>query len=324
MHAGHYGQSKIIDVDQFNKDLDYCKQVEVDLKSDLQMKAECEISLGNDIRTIDKSSQREKEASSRVVSESSKAWDLEQKKKAVSDSVIDMSLYFPHESVIESLPPIPRIERNENDSFAAIMTKMLTRSLQYRFDFMPLKMKQEVLDFYHADSSSDDSFLFARELGSIVMQMVSVILSKGERGELWISKPNTEGRTIEMTWSKEERMRQWVRSLDSNLLSCDDTAIIQLILLKKIIDITEVDFSQYYSEMQSMKSNSSQLNDNRQLVDMVCSKCGNKQMLRFAIKEYVPISTHDEIWVNKDAVDFLVEFTCPRCGYQFRSENWLE
>ena len=27
-------------------------------------------------------------------------------------------------------------------------------------------------------------------------------------------------------------MRQWVRSLDSNLLSCDDTAIIQLILLK--------------------------------------------------------------------------------------------
>ena len=232
MHAGHYGQSKIIDVDQFNKDLDYCKQVEVDLKSDLQMKAECEISLGNDIRTIDKSSQREKEASSRVVSESSKAWDLEQKKKAVSDSVIDMSLYFPHESVIESLPPIPRIERNENDSFAAIMTKMLTRSLQYRFDFMPLKMKQEVLDFYHADSSSDDSFLFARELGSIVMQMVSVILSKGERGELWISKPNTEGRTIEMTWSKEERMRQWVRSLDSNRLSCDDTAIIQLILLK--------------------------------------------------------------------------------------------
>lgn len=232
MHAGHYGQSKIIDVDQFNKDLDYCKQVEVDLKSDLQMKAECEISLGNDIRTIDKSSQREKEASSRVVSESSKAWDLEQKKKAVSDSVIDMSLYFPHESVIESLPPIPRIERNENDSFAAIMTKMLTRSLQYRFDFMPLKMKQEVLDFYHADSSSDVSFLFARELGSIVMQMVSVILSKGERGELWISKPNTEGRTIEMTWSKEERMRQWVRSLDSNLLSCDDTAIIQLILLK--------------------------------------------------------------------------------------------
>ena len=232
MHAGHYGQSKIIDVDQFNKDLDYCKQVEVDLKSDLQMKAECEISLGNDIRTIDKSSQREKEASSRVVSESSKAWDLEQKKKAVSDSVIDMSLYFPHESVIESLPPIPRIERNENDSFAAIMTKMLTRSLQYRFDFMPLKMKQEVLDFYHADSSSDDSFLFARELGSIVMEMVSVILSKGERGELWISKPNTEGRTIEMTWSKEERMRQWVRSLDSNLLSCDDTAIIQLILLK--------------------------------------------------------------------------------------------
>ena len=232
MHAGHYGQSKIIDVDQFNKDLDYCKQVEVDLKSDLQMKAECEISLGNDIRTIDKSSQREKEASSRVVSESSKAWDLEQKKKAVSDSVIDMSLYFPHESVIESLPPIPRIERNENDSFAAIMTKMLTRSLQYRFDFMPLKMKQEVLDFYHADSSSDDSFLFARELGSIVMQMVSVILSKGERGELWISKPNTEGRTIAMTWSKEERMRQWVRSLDSNLLSCDDTAIIQLILFK--------------------------------------------------------------------------------------------
>ena len=224
MHAGHYGQSKIIDVDQFNKDLDYCKQVEVDLKSDLQMKAECEISLGNDIRTIDKSSQREKEASSRVVSESSKAWDLEQKKKAVSDSVIDMSLYFPHESVIESLPPIPRIERNENDSFAAIMTKMLTRSLQYRFDFMPLKMKQEVLDFYHADSSSDDSFLFARELGSIVMQMVSVILSKGERGERWSS--------IEMTWSKEERMRQWVRSLDSNLLSCDDTAIIQLILLK--------------------------------------------------------------------------------------------
>ena len=67
-----------------------------------------------------------------------------------------------------------------------------------------------------------------------------------------------------------------------------------------------------------------QLNDNRQLTDMVCSKCGNKQMLRFAIKEYVPTSTHDEIWVNKDSVDFLVEFTCPRCGYQFRSENWLE
>lgn len=109
---------------------------------------------------------------------------------------------------------------------------MLTRSLQYRFDSMPPMMKKEVLDSYRTDSSADDLTLFSRELGSIVMQMVSVILAKGERGELWLSQPNTEGRKIELTWPKEERMKQWVRSLDSNLLSCDDTSIIQLILLK--------------------------------------------------------------------------------------------
>ena len=68
----------------------------------------------------------------------------------------------------------------------------------------------------------------------------------------------------------------------------------------------------------------SQLRDNRQLVDMTCSECGNPQMYRFAIKEYIPVSTHDEIWVNKDSADFLVEYTCPRCGYQFRSDSLLE
>ena len=116
------------------------------------------------------------------------------------------------------------------------MTKMLMRSLLYRFDTMPETMKEEVLASYRADAPSyasiADSTLLSSELGSIVMQMVSVILSKNDHGELWVSKPNTEGRKIEMTWSKEERLKQWVRSLDSNLLSCDDTKIIQMILMK--------------------------------------------------------------------------------------------
>lgn len=139
-------------------------------------------------------------------------------------------------STEDSLPPVPSIRKGDNDSFAVVMTKMLMRSLLYRFDTMPEKMKEEVLAFYRANTPSyesmEDSTLLSSELGSIVMQMVSVILSKNDHGELWVSKPNTEGRKTELMWSKEERLKQWVRSLDSNLLSCDDTKIIQMILMK--------------------------------------------------------------------------------------------
>lgn len=93
MHAAHYDQSKIVDVQQFNNDLEYCKQVSLDITSNLQMKTECEISLRNDIQLIDKNIKRVKEASSRIVSVSSKAWDLEQKKKSLPSSVIDMSIH---------------------------------------------------------------------------------------------------------------------------------------------------------------------------------------------------------------------------------------
>ena len=64
--------------------------------------------------------------------------------------------------------------------------------------------------------------------------------------------------------------------------------------------------------------------DDREEVAKVCQRCNNPTMLKKSLKDYIPVSTHYEIWVNKDSVDYLVQFTCPKCGYSFRSEYWAE
>lgn len=65
------------------------------------------------------------------------------------------------------------------------------------------------------------------------------------------------------------------------------------------------------------------LKDDLKPVNLNCAKCGNSQMLLRVIKEYMPTCTHDEIWVNKDSIDFLAEYSCPQCGHRFRSEQLL-
>ena len=114
------------------------------------------------------------------------------------------------------------------------MAKVLTRTLHYRFDHLPEKMKQRVIDFYREGNPSyvsyADTTLFERQLSPIVMQLISTILRKSERDQLWISKPGTEAYGIEKKCEKGERLRMWFRSLDNNLLSCDDCSIIEQIL----------------------------------------------------------------------------------------------
>lgn len=64
--------------------------------------------------------------------------------------------------------------------------------------------------------------------------------------------------------------------------------------------------------------------DQRLAVEKICEKCGHDKMLRLLIRGYNPVSTHDETWVNKDSVDYLVEFECEKCGYKYRTDNPLE
>ena len=80
--------------------------------------------------------------------------------------------------------------------------------------------------------SYQDDDVVNMQLGGIVMQMVGIIMDKGNRGQLWISSSDTEGRRREMKKDKEERLKSWVHSLDFNLLSCDDASIIQKILMR--------------------------------------------------------------------------------------------
>ena len=116
--------------------------------------------------------------------------------------------------------------------------KMLTRTLRYRFTYLPSSIKKEIVNSYRSSdpsfAHSDDMVLFEKEIGSIVMQMISVITNKGDRGELWLSQPGTQAREEEETWSNEDRLKRWVRNLDSNLQRCDDTLIIQKILMRVI------------------------------------------------------------------------------------------
>ena len=114
------------------------------------------------------------------------------------------------------------------------MVKLFTRTLRYRFTYLPASVKSRVVAFYRGsdpiDSMYSDSTLFEREIGPIVMQMVNVITERNKKGELWLSPPNTEARKLESAWSSENRLKRWVRNFDSNLLQCDDTTIIELIL----------------------------------------------------------------------------------------------
>lgn len=114
------------------------------------------------------------------------------------------------------------------------MAKVLTRTLRYRFNALPEKMKQSVLSFYSDGNPSyvsyADTTLFEKELSSIVMQLISTILRKANQGKLFISKVGTSAYEVEKTWEKEDRLKRWFRSLDSNLLSCDDCIIIEKIL----------------------------------------------------------------------------------------------
>lgn len=114
------------------------------------------------------------------------------------------------------------------------MVKLLTRTLRYRFTYLPADVKSRVVSFFRGtdpvNSMYHDSTLFEKEIGPIVMQMVNVITDRNNKGELWLSAPNTEARKLESAWSREDRLKRWVRNFDSNLLQCDDTTIIELIL----------------------------------------------------------------------------------------------
>ena len=123
------------------------------------------------------------------------------------------------------------------------MVKLFTRTLRYRFTYLPAAVKSRVVSFYRGsdpdNSMYQDSTLFEREVGPIVMQMVKVISDRSKKGELWLSEPNTEARKMESTWSSEDRLKRWVRNFDSNLLQCDDTTIIELIL-EHVSDCKEI------------------------------------------------------------------------------------
>lgn len=114
------------------------------------------------------------------------------------------------------------------------MVKLFTRTLRYRFRYLPNTIKNRVLAFYRDNDPLTDFYqditLFERELGPIIMQMVNVITDRNNKGELWLSLPNTEARKLESTWSKEDRLKRWVRNFDANLQQCDDTTVIELIL----------------------------------------------------------------------------------------------
>ena len=129
---------------------------------------------------------------------------------------------------------------------------MLTRSLNYRFQYLPEEMKQQIIDFYkqnvslYENCSSD--VIFERELRSIVMQIVSVVIRKGERGELWTTAPDSVSREVEMKEDQSKRLNDYIRKLDFNILKCDDVGIIRKILMKvcKLISIIIVGSTGYH------------------------------------------------------------------------------
>lgn len=116
---------------------------------------------------------------------------------------------------------------------------MVTRSLRYRFTYLPKDIQQQIIAFYKKNNTLyenyDDHVVFERELGSIVMQIVSVVIDKGHRGELWTTAPNTLSRDIESRKDKTTRLNDYIRSLDFNVLKCDDFEIIRRILMKALI-----------------------------------------------------------------------------------------
>ena len=72
------------------------------------------------------------------------------------------------------------------------------------------------------------------------MQIVSVVIRKGERGELWTTAPDSVTREVEMKEDQSKRLNDYIRKLDFNILKCDDVGIIRKILMKEVLDITEV------------------------------------------------------------------------------------
>lgn len=178
--------------------------------------------------------------------------------------------------MVEKLPLPPSIDKKETDTipvlvpcclyFALQLTKLMTRSLRYRFTYLPKDVQHQIIGFYKKNNTLyenyDDNAVFERELGSIVMQIVSVVINKGHRGELWTTAPNTLSRNIESRKDKTTRLNDYIRSLDFNVLKCDDFEIIRKILMKalvsfvlyqqEVLDITEVHFADYFSYNQNM------------------------------------------------------------------------
>lgn len=113
---------------------------------------------------------------------------------------------------------------------------MITRSLRYRFQYLPTNIKNQIITFYKEHNSLyqqlPDNTIFDREIGSIVMQIVSVVLTKGHRGELWTTSPESLSREIESKKDSKKRMNDYIRELDFNILKCDDVEIIRRILMK--------------------------------------------------------------------------------------------
>ena len=119
------------------------------------------------------------------------------------------------------------------------MTKVFTRSLRYRYQNLPEEAKKQIINFYREDSFAyeniQDSALVEMQIGGIVMQMVNVILSKYDKGELEVADLDMKDEGGEI--DKKKGIKSYLRSLDFNLLKCDDPSIIQKILMRVGCDI---------------------------------------------------------------------------------------
>lgn len=106
---------------------------------------------------------------------------------------------------------------------------MVTRSLRYRFEYLPHPVKEQIIQYYRShnpiydSTKATDTMIFDRELSSIVMQIVSVVVRKQQRGELGNALNSSD---------KWQEYFNYIRELDFNILKCDDVEIIRKILMK--------------------------------------------------------------------------------------------
>ena len=91
--------------------------------------------------------------------------------------------------------------------------------------------KSQIISFYNENTYEEHTLsendIFERELASIVMQMVGVIMNKARQGVLFPKDSASQNQNI-----MDEQMRKYLRDLDFNILHCDVMDIIRQILMK--------------------------------------------------------------------------------------------